>query len=204
MVMSRAVRWARSAPLALGGLALLGALATGTAAAQTVARPGFWMDAGVSYGRLRLTCTTCSTIVAVNGPAYTVTVGGAVSQNVLLGVQGQYWVNTGGATQQVRSAVAVVQWYPWPAANFFVRAGVGIVQGTVSLTTDTTGAHTAKSSGVNLTISAGYDFRVTSHFGVAVQAATHVAALGDLAVGGATANDVIAYISRIGVALVWR
>lgn len=202
--MSSAVRWARSAPRVLGAMALLVVLATGPAAAQTLSRPGFWMDAGVSYGRLRLTCTTCSTIVAVNGPAYTVTVGGAVSQNVLLGVEGQSWVNTGGATQQVRSVTAVVQWYPWPAAKFFVRGGVGIVQGTVSLTTDTTGAHTAKGSGVDLTISAGYDFRVTRHFAVAVQAATHVAALGDLAVGGAIANDVIAYVSRIGVALVWR
>lgn len=205
--MSNAVRWARSVPRALGATALLGALATGTAAAQTLSRPGFWMDAGVSYGRLRLTCDTgCARIVAVNGPAYTVTVGGAVSQNVLLGVEGQSWVNTGGATQQVRSVTAVVQWYPWPAAKFFVRGGVGIVQSTVSLTADTTGAHTAKGSGVALTVSAGYDFRVTQHFGVAVQAATHVAALGDLAVGGAVSNTkgVIAYVSRIGVALVYR
>jgi len=98
----------------------------------------------------------------------------------------------------------MVQWYPWPAAKFFVRGGVGIVRGSVALTADTTGAHSTKGTGVALTISAGYDLRLTAHFAVALQAATNVAALGDLAVGGAVANGVIAYVSRIGVALVYR
>jgi hypothetical protein len=204
MMTSHVVRWARSVPRALGVTALLGALAAGPAAAQTPSRPGLWLDAGVGYGRLRLTCATCSSIVALNGPAYTVTVGAALSQNVLLGVQGQSWSGSGGALQQVRSAVAIVQWYPWSAARFFVRTGVGIVQGTVSLTADTTGAHTAKGTGANITLAVGYDFALTRHVGVAVQAATHVAALGDLAVGGTIANDVIAYVSRIGVAVIWR
>ena len=209
---ARAVRGMRPLAGALGVAALLGGLAAGQAAAQTAgpvavrtaSRSGLWLDAGIGYGRLRLTCATCTNIVALNGPAYTATLGFAVSQNVLLGVQGQSWSGNGGARQRVRSAVAIVQWYPWPAARFFVRSGVGIVQGTVSLTADTTGAHTARGTGVNLTVAAGYDLALTRHLAVAVQAATHVAALGDLAVGGAIASDVIAYVSRIGVAVVWR
>jgi hypothetical protein len=193
-----------SVPRALRAAAVLGALAASPAAAQTLARPGFWMDAGIGYGRLRLTCTTCSSIVAATGPAYTVSVGGAPSQNVLLGVRGDLWQSSGTPRQQVQTLTAIVQWYPWPAAKFWVRGGVGIVQGSVALTADTTGAHSTKGTGVALTLSEGYDFRLTSHFAVALQAATNVAALGDLAVGGATANDVIAYVSRIGLALVWR
>lgn len=200
----RAVRWVRSAAGALGVTALLGSLAAESARAQTASRPGLWLDAGVAYGRLRLTCDSCSSIVALNGPAYTVTVGVALSQNVMLGVQGQAWLSEGGASQQVRSAVAIVQWYPWSGARLFVRPGVGIVQGTVSLTTDTTGAHKAKGTGVAITLAAGYDFAVTRHFALSLTAATHIAALGDFAAGGAVATDVIAYISRIGVALVWR
>jgi hypothetical protein len=202
---SSAVRWARSVPRAIGAAVVLGALATAPAAAQTLSRPGFWMDAGIGFGRLRLTCASCSSIVAATGPAYTISVGGAVSQNVLLGVQGELWSSGGSSLRQkVQTVVALVQWYPWPAAKFFVRGGVGIVQGAVALTADTTGAHSAQGTGVALTFSVGYDFRLTGHLGLALQAATNVAALGDLAVGGAIANDVIAYVSRIGVAVVWR
>jgi hypothetical protein len=198
----------RSVPRALSAAMLLGALATLPAAAQTPspepARPGFWMDAGIGYGRLRLTCTTCTNIVAATGPAYTVSVGGAPSQNVLVGLQGDLWQSSGTPRQQVQTLTALLQWYPWRAAGLFVRAGVGIVQGSVALTADTTGAHSTKGTGVALTLAVGYDLRLTSHFALALQAATNVSALGDLTVGGAIANDVIAYVSRIGVALVWR
>jgi hypothetical protein len=202
---TRHLAWlARAVPRTFGAAAVLCTLAAAPAAAQTLSRPGFWMDAGVGFGRLRLTCTTCAGIVAATGPAYTISVGGAPSQNVLLGVQGEMWSSSGSLRQQVQTVVAMVQWYPWPAAKLFVRGGVGIVRGSVALTTDTTGAHSAKGTGVALTLSVGYDIRLTPHFGVALQAATNVAALGDLVVGGVIANDVIAYVSRIGVALVYR
>jgi hypothetical protein len=210
---SLAVRLTRSVPRALGAAAVLGALAALPATAQTPAsapeparsRPDFFMDAGIGFGRLRLTCASCSSIVAATGPAYTFSVGGAPSQNVLLGVQGEVWSSGGSSLkQQVQTVVAMVQWYPWPSAGFFVRGGVGIVRGSVALAADTTGAFSTKGTGVALTLNVGYDIALTRRFALAVQAATNVAALGDLAVGGAIANDVIAYVSRIGVALVWR
>jgi hypothetical protein len=195
----------------LGGAAVLGALAASPAAAQAPApepkpsRPDFFLDAGVGFGRLRLTCASCSSIVAATGPAYTISVGGAPSQNVLLGLQGELWSSGGAALrQQVQTLVVMVQWYPWPSAGFFVRGGVGVVRGSVALAADTTGAFSTKGTGVALTLNVGYDIALTRRFALAVQAATNVAALGDLAVGGATANDVVAYVSRIGVALVWR
>jgi hypothetical protein len=210
-------RLARSLRRTLGAAAVLGALVNSPATAQTPAppptsapepasaRPGFWMDAGIGYGRLRLTCASCTSIVAATGPAYTISVGGAVSQNVVLGVQGELWSSGASALrQQVQTVVAMVQWYPWPRAGFFVRGGVGIVRGSVALTADTTGAHSTKGTGVALTLNAGYDIVLTRRLAVALQASTNVAALGDLVVGGAIANDVIAYVSRIGLALVWR
>jgi hypothetical protein len=201
---------ARGLSRALGTAAVLGAFATSPAASQAPApqpapnRPDFWVDAGIGFGRLRLTCASCSSIVAATGPAYTVSVGGAPSRNVLIGVQGDLWQSSGAPRQQVQTVVAMVQWYPWPTAGWFIRGGVGIVRGSVALTADTTGAQSTRGTGVALTVAAGYEFALTRRFGVALQAATNVAALGDLAVGGATANDVIAYVSRIGVALVWR
>jgi hypothetical protein len=201
---SHPVCLARSVSRSLAAALVLGALATSTAAAQTVSRPGFWMDAGIGYGRIRLTCVTCSRIVAATGAAYAVAAGGAVSQNVVLGVQGELWQSSSAPRQQVTTVVAMAQWYPWPAAKFWVRGGVGVVRGSVALTADTSAAHSTQGTGVALTLSVGYDFRLTPHFAVALQAATNVAALGDLVVGGAIANDAIAYVSRIGVALVYR
>jgi len=198
-------RCAYSVPRALGVAALLlGALATGPAAAQTPARGNLWIDAGIGIGYLRLTCTGCSG-VAANGAALTVSAGGGMSRNVLLGVQGQQWQSTGGAPrQQVRSILAVVQWNPWPAARFYIRGGTGIVQGTVKPKAAGAQPGTARGTGVALAFGVGYDIAVSPHFGVAVQAAEQFAALGDLTVGGVLANDVVAYVTRIGVALVWR
>jgi hypothetical protein len=207
MMTTHVVRCAGAVPRALGVAALLlGVLATGPAAAQTPARRSLWLDAGLGIGYLRLTCASCSGIAA-NGAALTVTAGGGVTQNVLLGLQGQQWQSTTGGTsrQTVRSILAVVQWYPWSALRFFVRGGTGIVQGTVA--PSAVGAlpgGRARGTGVVIALDAGYDILLGHHFGVSLQVGEQIAGLGDLPVGGALANDVIAYVTRVGVALVWR
>ena len=180
--------------------ALMAALAGAPALAQVPYRGGPWVDAGIGYGRLRLTCDSCN-IAAAGGMEFTVTVGGAPTRNVLLGLQAQGWFQS--RDQRVQSLMAIVQWYPWEAAGAFVRAGTGIVWGPV---TPATGNQTAaaRSTGVGLDLGLGYDLPVTRHYGIAVQAAWHVAALGDLIVAGQHANDTIAYVTRIGVALVFR
>jgi hypothetical protein len=189
----------------LGVAALAGTLLAAPAAGQAPWRGGLWMDASVGYGRLRLTCTTCAGIAAAGGTEITVSIGGAPTRNVLLGAQGLVWTRSGGTPRQsVRSLTAIVQWYPWQAAGFFIRAGTGLVQGPVTpQATDTTAA-TVQGTGITLDVGAGWDLALSRHFGLAVQAAWHVAALGDLMVSGVSANDVIAYVTRIGVAVVLR
>jgi hypothetical protein len=183
---------------------MLGALATGPAAAQTPSRKNMWVDAGLSAGYIRLTCLGCSA-VAANGAALTVSVGGALAENVLLGAQVQQWQSTGAAPHQtVRSVLAIVHWYPWRAARFFVRGGAGIVQGTVAPEASGASPGTARGTGVALAWGVGYDLNFSPRFGVAVQASEQIAALGDLTVGGVLANDVIAYVTRVGVALFFR
>ena len=205
MMATHALRSAHPVLRALGMAALLlGALATGPASAQTPARGHLWMDAGIGIGYVRVTCTVCAG-TAANGAALTVSVGGGISRNVLLGVQGQQWGSTGSSPRQwVRSILAIVQWNPWPDAKFYIRGGTGIVQGTVAPEAAGAQPGTARGTGVALAFGVGYDVALTPHFGVAVQAAEQTAALGDLTVGGVLANDVIAYVMRIGVALVWR
>ena len=144
-------------------------------------------------------------MAAAGGTEVTFTLGGAPTANVLLGLQAQTWSSAGaGPTQRVRSLTAIVQWYPWPAAGWFVRAGTGVVQGPVTPRADSAAPATVEGIGVGLDFGLGYDFPVSEHFGLTVQAATHIAALGDLKVGGLPADDVIAYIGRLGVAVVFR
>ncbi len=189
----------------IGMTGLFLAVAVRAGSAQTPWRGGLWMDAGFGYGRLRLTCTTCENIATAGGTEITVSLGGAPTRNVLLGVQGQVWNSTTGAIKQhVRSLTAIVQWYPWAAAGFFTRVGTGLVQGPVAPEASSAAPASVQGTGITLDLGAGYDLVVTRNLGIAVQAAWHIAALGDLLVGGQPADDVIAYVGRIGVALVLR
>jgi hypothetical protein len=186
--------------------------ATDTAKAPAPKRGGgFWMDADVGYGWLRLTSgqnllngQQLNGVLAAHGMAVTVAAGGSLSQNVLLGVQYQTWTASGGnaVDQRVRSLLAVVQWYPWAGLGLFVRAGTGVAQGPVE--PDNVSASTAQGTGVAFGLGVGYDIPVTRHFGLSVQAATHVAAFGDITAGGQVSHDVIGIVNRIGLAVVYR
>jgi hypothetical protein len=173
---------------------------------------GFWVDAGAGYAWLRLTSgqnlvngQTLRGSTAAHGMAVTITAGGAPSPNVLMGVQVQQWTSAGGAVaQRVRSVIGVVQWYPWASMGFYLRAGTGIVQGPVAPNDSLGQPSSAQGTGVALAFGVGWDIKVAPHFGLALQVATHINALGDLTAGGQVNNDVIAYVSRIGVALVYR
>ena len=166
---------------------------------------GLWFDAGVGYGYLRLTCVTCSAVVAGRGLAVTVSTGFTPARNVLLGLQAQSWSSTGSSSRQrVRSLLAVAQWYPWPATGFFMRAGTGIVRGPVAPQAAGTQPASAQGIGVGFAVGVGYDVKVSRRLGLTVQAATHISALGDLTVDGQPAADVIAYVTRFGAAVVLR
>lgn len=194
---------ARGAAVAAG---LLGALLVGPAAAQERVRNGFWLDVGAGYGRLRVRCTNCSETGTAYGGTATITLGRSLSRTVVLGLEGQVWSSwEKGPREQVRSLTVVAQWYPFRDRRFFVRGGTGIVQGPV--VPNGTGAAPAsvKGAGVGLTLGLGYDHPLGEHFGLAVQAASHVAALGDLALpGNVHLDDTIAYVTRLSVALVVR
>jgi len=199
------------APLAALLLAVL-ALASASAQeprpspARTPKRGGgLWGDVGFAYGRLHLTCTTCSSVVAANGTAVTVSAGFTPARTVLLGLQAQQWSSSGTALRQrVRSVLAVVQWYPWPATGFFLRGGNGIVRGPVAPQANGAQPSSTQGTGVGFALGMGYDVKLSRRLGLTVQAATHISALGDLTVGGQPATDVIAYVTRLGVAVVLR
>lgn len=200
---------ARGAAVVTG---LLGALLAGPATAQESVRTGFWLDAGVGYGRLRVRCTTCSGVGTAYGGTATVTLGHSVSRKVVLGLEGQLFSSwEKGPREQVRSLTVVAQWYPWHEGRFFLRGGTGIVQGPVVPSGTGAAPASVKGTGVGLTLGVGYDVALGRRFGLAVQAASHVAALGDFSLpgnvshpGNFTLSDTIAYVTRLSVAFVVR
>ncbi len=192
---------ARAAALAAVALAVLAAAGT----AQERPRSGWWLDAGAGYGRLRLRCTGCTHAGTEHGGTLTLTFGRSLSQRAVLGVEGQIWSSwESGPHDQVRSLTLVVQWYPFLKEHLFVRAGTGIVQGPVVQSGSALQPESVKGTGVGLTLGLGYDFPLDRHVAIAVQAASHVAALGDLDFGTYVMQDAIAYVTRFAVALVFR
>lgn len=203
-----------SGPSALGRAARalavavpLGAVLCASAGAQERMRNAFWADAGVGYGRLRLRCANCSDAGTVYGGTVTLTFGHSLSPRVVLGLEGQLWWSRDAAPRtQVRSLTVVAQWYPFFPAHFFVRGGTGIVQGPVVASVPGVQPEAVKGTGVGLTLGVGYDIPIREHVALAVQVASHIAALGDLDLPGVPQplDDTIAYVTRIAVALVIR
>ncbi len=197
---------ARAAATRLIAVTAAVCLMAGAAAAQERPRSGWWLDAGLGYGRLRLRCASCSDVGTAHGGTITATLGRSLSQRAVLGVEAQIWTSwESGPHEQVRSVTVVAQWYPFLKEHFFVRGGTGIVQGPVVQSVTGTAPESAKGTGVGLTFGLGYDFPLDRHTAIAVQVASHVAALGDLDMGGSVVmDDTIAYVTRFAVALVFR
>ena len=187
-------------------LALLGMCLATPAAAQRRSRSGFWMDAGVGYGRVRVTCLACNRDRGASGTAVTVSIGGTPSRYVALGLEGQIWTGSESSLhERVRSLNLVAHWYPWGQRNgFFLRGGTGIVDGTV-IASDSTGQQVVvKGTGLGISVSLGYDIPLNRHLALTLQAGDQLSALGDLVQSGVSADDTIAYLSRFSVALTFR
>jgi hypothetical protein len=185
---------------------MLSALLAGPAAAQEQARSGWWMEAGGGYGRLRVRCATCTQVGTAHGGTVTVTLGGALSPKVVLGLAAQVFTKwEAGPREEVRSLTVVAQWYPTPGRRFFLRGGSGIVQAPVAPHGSGDSSVTVRGTGVGLTFGVGYDIPLSAGVGLSLQAASHVAALGDLSLpDGSTLQDTIAYVTRLSVAVFFR
>lgn len=183
-------------------VAVMLALAAGPAAAQ--ARHGFWIDAGVGFGRLRLTDTS-GVVGRANGTTVTVAFGGSTEKHVLLGFEGQVWSGSSrGPHQRITSIIVMTQWYPLSRLGLFLRGGTGIVNGRVARADTSATLATVRGTGVSFSIGIGYDLVLGRHLALTAQSATHIDALGDLALPGATFDDTIAYVSRLSLAVTVR
>lgn len=182
---------------------MLALLAVAGTTAPLRAQGAGWLGVSLGTGNLRVTCASCAGVARAGGSTLTLTVGGAPSGTVLLGLQGQVWWDATVAGQEVQSLGLVAQWYPW-RRTFFLRGGTGLVRGSVAPRDSSAQRPPVGGSGIQLGIGFGADLRLTRRIALTLDAGTMIAALGDLAIGGITADDTIAYVSRIGVGVTVR
>ena len=116
-------------------------------------RAGFWFSAGLGYGSLG--CQDCGT--REGGPSGNISLGGTLSQKVLLGASSNAWVKSeSGTTLTVRTLTAAIRFYPSATGGFFLIGGLGL--GTVSA--NVSGFGSASETGAGALLGLGYDFRV--------------------------------------------
>jgi hypothetical protein len=116
-------------------------------------RHGFWFSAGLGWGSLG--CQGCSS--RTGGASGNISLGGTLSDKLLLGVSSNGWVKSeNGSTLTVTALTAAVRFYPSLRGGFFLTGGLGL--GTVSA--NVSGVGSGSETGVGALLGLGYDIRL--------------------------------------------
>jgi hypothetical protein len=103
-------------------------LATGSQAEaqRTLERSGFFIGLGLGYGSLDITCDGCE-VDREGGLSGYLKLGGAISDQVLLGVESNGWYKSEeGVGITFGTLTGSVYVYPSATANFYLRGGAGL------------------------------------------------------------------------------
>ncbi|MGH7627870.1 MAG: hypothetical protein ACREOF_00455 [Gemmatimonadales bacterium] len=110
------------------GIAVVALLAGAAQASaqRTLERSGFFIGLGPGYGSLDITCDGCE-LDRQSGLSGYLKLGGAVSRQVVLGVESNGWYKSEeGASITFGTLTGMVYVYPASSANFYLRGGVGL------------------------------------------------------------------------------
>ncbi len=119
---------------------------------QVQHRSGFWFSAGLGWGSLG--CQDCGS--RTGGLSGNLSLGGTLSNKVLLGVSANGWTKSdSGVTLSVNAITAAARFYP-SGHGFFLIGGLGIgtVSGAVS------GFGSSSETGVGALLGLGYDMKI--------------------------------------------
>jgi len=149
--------------------------------AQT--RTGFWFNGGLGYGSLG--CDNCDG--REGGFSGGLSLGGSLSQKVLLGVGTTGWTKSeGGVTLTVGTLDARVRFYPSATGGFFLTGGLGIG----SISAELAGVGSGRETGVGFVLGLGFDVRIGRNVsltpfwnGFAVRSSDSDANVGQIGVG---------------------
>jgi hypothetical protein len=128
-------------------------------------RSGLWVSVGAGPGGTEFTCRACDLLPEDDpwrgggGPSIALSMGGSVSENLLVGGEFSHWERRGEAENTRSAAIstltAVLRYYPITKSDFFVKSGLGI--GSLLLEGD---AARIDSGGLSVQLGFGYDLRM--------------------------------------------
>jgi hypothetical protein len=114
---------------------------------------GFWFSAGLGYGSLG--CQNCGS--REGGASGNLSLGGTLSEKVLLGVSSNGWFKSeNGSTLSVNALTAAIRFYPSATGGFFLIGGLGV--GTVSA--NVSGLGSGSETGFGALLGLGYDIHM--------------------------------------------
>ena len=187
----------------LVGLATVAAsLFAGSLEAQAApqARQGFGISFGLGGGSAALSCDGCPDDRESGMSGY-LRIGGYLRPNLFLAGETNGWTKSeDGVDGQVGFLSAVAQWYPQPATGLYLKGGIGMANVTLQDPVDE-----VSSTGLGLTMGAGYDFRVGRSFSLTPYV-NYLQSFGAQAELNGTSTDVDfnASVFQIGLGFTWH
>lgn len=180
------------------------------ATGQDLPRKGFWLESATGTGAARNACSGCDDVTVAYGSASHLRLGGALSSRVFLGLEifaldasGVVLGPGAGAVEGENASIApIVLWYVGDS-GFFLKGGAGLARGTFTVDSEALEPVTTTRTGSGLTFGVGFDIALTGWLALTANFGTYVTAIGDVRVGTAVIDDVIAtiYEANVGVTL---
>ena len=143
---------------ALAIVALMGALPARAGHSQE--RQGFWIGFGLGYGSANANCGGCGSSDREGSVTGYFKLGGTLSQQVLLGVEGNAWTKEeGGGRVTLGNASLTLTFYPVATSGFFLKGGGGLSYVDTSFSGEGITVSASK-TGWGLLGGLGYDIRI--------------------------------------------
>jgi len=151
-------------------------------------------------------------VTSAPGSTSYLTVGGLLSDNVLLGIENAGFVDEmlgffrgdTSSLAQTWNLGVVVLWYPW-RSGLFAKGGVGVAQGSFTFTPTGGGAPvTVRGTGVGLNFGAGYDLKISRKFALTACVCADIAGIGDVVLPSTRIDDMIASVYHFTIGLTLR
>jgi hypothetical protein len=176
------------------------------AAAPTAVASGWIGTVGVVSTTVLGDCTDCEATTYFHTGSLVLTLGRALNPRAALGAETIFVASKAAGNDRIRVTflMASINFRPWVRRGFFIRAssGMAFVHNWIFSHDGEESAFRSKAFALNLT--AGWEWRLTKHFGAQVLGSQHVAALGDLQTSEKTVENVMGNFWSVGAAIVIR
>jgi hypothetical protein len=180
--------------IALGGSAPVGA--------QSPSVHGAWIGGGIGTASAHVSCDACTS--DRNGGLSGYLSGGlAVAQGVRAGAELAGWFDTtNDVSQRLALYGASLWWNPNPAAPWYLKGGIGLLQYRAS--TDNPNDDPLTGSAAALQLGGGYDIRAARKLWFTPFANLIVSSSGNLTSGNTIITDASYSMLQLGAGLTWR